>query len=182
MASVTTPEDARKARIEGLVRDHHAFVWRSARHLGVRGADLDDVVQEVFVVVARHLDTLERERERGFLFQTCVFVAAHSRRSIQRRREVADDEHLEQEIDLGSSPEQDAVDAQARVLLQRIVDAMPDDNRIVFVLFEIEQMTMAEVARTLDVPPGTVASRLRRAREILRTHPLARALMGASDE
>jgi RNA polymerase sigma-70 factor (ECF subfamily) len=55
--------------------------------------------------------------------------------------------------------------ARARAELEAILDRMPLDLRAVFVLFELEQMTMAEIAATLDLPPGTVASRLRRGRE-----------------
>jgi RNA polymerase sigma-70 factor (ECF subfamily) len=156
-------DERRKARLEKLVRDHHAFVWRSARRLGVRPADLDDVVQEVFLMASRNLDAIEQER--GYLFRTCVFVCAHARRTLQRRREVVDDERLGAEIDAGATPEESLETNQARARLQAVLDAMPKDLNTVFVLFELERFTMAEIADTLNLPPGTVASRLRRARE-----------------
>jgi RNA polymerase sigma-70 factor (ECF subfamily) len=55
---------------------------------------------------------------------------------------------------------------RARALLDEILEAMPTELRAPFVLFELEEMTMSEIAQTLEIPPGTVASRLRRAREI----------------
>jgi len=162
-----SPSDAlTKARIERLVREHHAFVWRSARRLGVREADLDDVVQEVFLAAAKNIDAIQQGRERGYLFRSCIFLASHARRSFQRRREVVDEDRVSEEIDVQPSPEQAAETSQARARLQAVLDQLPPDFRAVFVLFELEAMTMAEIAETLNVPPGTVASRLRRAREI----------------
>lgn len=176
-AVTTTADERRKARVERLVRDHHAFVWRTARRLGVRDADLDDVVQEVFLAAARNVEAIQHDRERGYLFQTCVFAAAHARRSVQRRREVVDEDRMREEIDRRASPEQNAAASQARARLQAILDAMPEDFRAVFVLFELERMTMAEIAQVLGLPAGTVASRLRRAREIF----LARAAAEQTD-
>lgn len=157
--------DARtKARIERLIHDHYEFVWRSARRLGVRSADLDDVVQEVFVVAARRLDDITHEL--GFLFRACMGAASHARRSVQRRREVVDETRLEHELDWRANPEQEAATAEARARLQAILEEMPEELRIAFVLFELEQFTMSEIAATLKIPAGTVASRLRRAREM----------------
>ncbi|MDF2691978.1 MAG: polymerase sigma factor RpoE [Labilithrix sp.] len=164
------PEAHRRARIEQLVREHHVFVWRSVRRFGVREADIDDVVQEVFLVAAKNIDAIEPGRERGYLFRTSINVAAHARRSFQRRREVVDEERLIAEIDLRPSPEQSAATSEERVRLQAILDTMSVDLRAVFVLFELESMTMADIAEMLRVPPGTVASRLRRARELFMTH------------
>lgn len=165
--AIASPSDViTRARIERLVRDHHAFVWRSARRLGVREADLDDVVQEVFLLAAKNIDDIQQGRERGYLFRSCIFLASHARRSVQRRREVVDEDRLSEEIDIRPSPEQAAAASQARARLQAVLEQMAPDFRAVFVLFELEAMTMAEIAEMLDVPPGTVASRLRRAREI----------------
>ena len=162
-----------RARVERLVREHHAFVWRSARRLGVREADLDDVVQEVFLAAAKNIASIEHGRERGYLFRTCIYVSSHARRSFQRRREVVDDERVGEELDVRPTPEQAAATSQARMRLQNILEQMPADFRAVFVLFELEAMTMVEIAEALGVPQGTVASRLRRARELFMAHASA---------
>jgi RNA polymerase sigma-70 factor, ECF subfamily len=163
-AAATMPDEQRRAKLERLVRDHHTFVWRSAQRLGVPPADVEDVVQDVFVLAARKLD--EVLNERGFLFQTCVFVVSHARRATRRRRVVIDDERVHAEVDGSATPEQNAAASQARATLQVILDEMPEELRVVFVLFELERLTMAEIAEMAGVPSGTVASRLRRAREI----------------
>jgi len=121
-------------------------------------------VQEVFVVAARRLDDITHEL--GFLFRACMGAASHARRSVQRRREVVDETRLEHELDWRANPEQEAATAEARARLQAILEEMPEELRIAFVLFELEQFTMSEIAATLKIPAGTVASRLRRAREM----------------
>ena len=71
-------------------------------------------------------------------------------------------------MDLPSSaadPEAFAQNQQMRALFTQVLEQLALDLRAVFVLYELEDFTMAEIAQTLQLPPGTVASRLRRARE-----------------
>ena len=156
--------ESRTRALERLVRDHHAFVWRSAQRLGAPAADLEDVVQEVFIIASNKLETIQHER--GFLFQTCVYAVGHLRRRVQRRYEVADDDRVQAEVDASPTPEQSLEGAQARAVLQKILDTMPDELRAVFVLFELERLTIREIAEMIGAPQGTAASRLRRAREL----------------
>ncbi len=161
------PDDEHKARFALLVREHHPFVWRSARRLGVSLADVDDVVQEVFLLVARKLDVIENER--GYLFQTCAYVAGHVRRVAQRRREVRDDDRVNAMVDERATPERNAENAEAREQLEIILESMPDDIRSAFVLFELEGFKITEIAEITSAPMGTVGSRIRRGREIFLT-------------
>ncbi len=154
---------AKKARFERLVTEHYGFVWRSARRLGIRTSDLEDIVQEVFLVAARNIDAIESER--GYLFRTCVFACAHARRTIFRRREIVDDDRIHAEVDRAARPDETAEANETRARLQNILDRMPEDLRVVFLLFELERFTMAEISESLSIPTGTVASRLRRARD-----------------
>jgi RNA polymerase sigma-70 factor (ECF subfamily) len=158
------PADEHKARFARLVREHHPFVWRSARRLGVPSSDVDDVVQEVFLLAARKLDVIENER--GYLFQTCAYVAGHVRRVARRRREVTDDESVNAVVDERATPERNAENAEAREQLETILEAMPDDVRSSFVLFELEGFKITEIAEITSAPIGTVGSRIRRGREI----------------
>jgi RNA polymerase sigma-70 factor, ECF subfamily len=159
----TSPGD----RLEALVATHHPFVWRSLRRLGVPDGDVDDAVQQVFLVAHRRLATIVAESERSFLFQTALRVAADSRRASKRRREQAEADVL-QVPDTAANPEELIDQRRARALLDRVLEDMPMDLRAVFVLFELEDMTMAEISTLADIPPGTVASRLRRARQVFR--------------
>jgi RNA polymerase sigma-70 factor (ECF subfamily) len=153
-----------RRRLAAMFSAHFDFVWRSVRRLGVPDDAVDDAAQEVFVVASRRLSSIEDGKEKAFLFGTAVRVASDARRARGRRREQAD-EAIEESTDEAEPADQLVDQKRARELLDDIVAGLPDDTRPVFVLFELEQMTMAEIAVCLDLKPGTVASRLRRARE-----------------
>lgn len=151
-------------RPQRLVQDHQALVWRSLRRLGVPDADLDDAMQEVFLNATKHI--AEITSPRGYLLRACLFAASRARRTIWRRREVYDAETLCSQVDPRETPEQAIEHSEDRRLLQDVLDAIPEQFRIVFILFELERFTTAEIAEYLELPVGTVASRLRRAREL----------------
>jgi RNA polymerase sigma-70 factor (ECF subfamily) len=154
------------ARLRLLLDEHLDFIWRSLRRLGVPMTDVDDCAQQVCWVAARRLAEIQRGSERAFLFSTALRVASEERRSRSRRREVLED--AGEPFDPGPNPEQIAERRRERALLDEVLDAMPMDLRAVFVLFELEEMPTAEIAASLELPAGTVASRLRRAREEFR--------------
>jgi len=155
---------ARETRFRALVGRHFEFVWRSLRRLGVLARDVDDAAQEVFLVAARRLEDFTPERERAFLFGTAMRVASARRRTARRHPEeldAASDEHARNELD----PEELAELSRARPLLQEILDGMSEELRAVFILAEVEELGVREIADLLGVPQGTVSSRLRAARE-----------------
>lgn len=163
------------ARLTALVSAHADLVWRTVRRLGIPPPHTDDVTQEVFVITARKLDVIEQGKENAFLVGVARNVVAHARRSLARRREVLDGEHAGRTVYPGPDPEGTFAEKEARALLDRALDALGDDLRIVLVLHDLEEMTMLEIAQALDIPPGTAASRLRRAREQF-MHAAARLL------
>ena len=152
------------ARLRAIVAAHFDFIWRSLRRLGVPTTDVDDCTQQVFWVAARKLHLIDQGSERAFLFSTALRVASDARRSRARRREVQDEDDL-QRCDPGPSPDEIADQRKARIMLEQVLSALPIDLRAVFVLFELEEMSTTDIATLLDIPIGTVASRLRRARE-----------------
>lgn len=154
---------AREARFRGLVERHYDFVWRSLRRLGVPAADVDDAAQEVFIVAARRLDDFTEDRERAFLFGTASRVCSTRRRTARRHPEQpsdAVDEQLHADLD----PEALAELAQARPLLQGLLEELDTEFRSVFILAELEELAVRDIAGVLGIPEGTVASRLRTAR------------------
>jgi len=156
-------ETEQRTRLSELVRTKYSFVWRNLRRLGVPPSEIDDAAQEVFLTTGRRLAEIARDAEGGFLFRTCEFVALRVRRRLAQRREVGEDE-LASSVDPSASPEQRASQSEARKTLQQILDAMPDEFRSAFVLFEMEQLSIAEIATMLELPVGTVSSRIFRAR------------------
>lgn len=154
---------ASPARVADVVRDHYAFVWRLLRRLGLGVGDADDAAQQVFLSAAPKLGAVEASRERAFLYGVALNVGARARRSLGRRREEPLDAALERET-REPNAEQVLELRQARALLDRLLDDMPEDLRVVFVLFELEELSTPKIAELCQIPVGTAASRLRRAR------------------
>lgn len=150
---------------------HHAhadFVWSTLQRFGVRDADLEDALQEVFVVVHRRLDSYDgTSKVTTWLYGIAMRVAAAFRRRAHVRREKVVDEvpegfdHDEQSL----SPEELTSRKQARATLDAILDSMDLDRRAVFVMFEVEELSCDEIAAIVGIPTGTVYSRLHKARK-----------------
>jgi RNA polymerase sigma-70 factor (ECF subfamily) len=160
--AVAGPVSEAEARLRALVGRHFDVTFRLLRRLGVPASDLDDAMQEVIWVLSRKLDQVEPDRERAFMLSTAYRVASTLRRTLRRRRE--DPESLVSSSGAESDPEALLERRRARALLDRLLDQLPLEQRSVFVLFELERFTMVEIAEALGLRPGTVASRLRRAR------------------
>ena len=152
------------ARLSTLVKDHYDFVWRTLRHLGLGAAPAEDGAQQVMCVLARRFDEELPGAERAFLFSTAIRVASTLRRSAKRHPESTG-----VEFESIAEPAQDIEgmldDRRGYEVLQGVLDAMPLELRVVFVLYELEEFTVPEVATTLAIPLGTATSRLRRARD-----------------
>jgi RNA polymerase sigma-70 factor (ECF subfamily) len=165
MASGEVTRDATLAR---LLNQHFRMVWRALRRLGVPEHAVDDAAQEVFLVASRKLDDIEAGRERRFLYGVALRVAANARRARAARPEVPLAELVEEAAAGAPNPESLLDQKRARELLDVALETMPDELRTAFVLFELEGCTGPEVAELCDIPLGTAASRLRRAREAFR--------------
>lgn len=152
-------------RLEVLVRAHFESTWRFVRRLGFPEHDVDDVMQEVILVVARKLENISVGSERAFVMSTAYRVAADLRRA-RGRRIAVDVDDVRNLADALPGPDALTDQHRARHLLEQVLETMPLELRAVFVLYELEGSTMAEIAETLSLAPGTVASRLRRAREL----------------
>lgn len=152
-------------RLERMFNEHHDFIWRLLRRLGLSSGSADDAAQHVFLVAAERLNDIRPGSERSFLFGTALRIARSQSRNAQRWV-------LEEDMDFRRSeagrPEELLDQQRAIDLMGRILEGMSLELRTVFVLSEIEGMTMPEVAALVEIPVGTAASRLRRAREAFR--------------
>jgi RNA polymerase sigma-70 factor, ECF subfamily len=167
-APVTTAgaeTNPREARLAGLLREHFRTVWRALRRFGVPEANADDAAQEVFIIASRKLESIEPGREKRFLHAVALRVAANARRARDVRPESAESPTIERTLTSLPNPEALLDRKQARELLDSVLDAMTEDLRTAFVLFELEGYSAPEVAEMLEIPLGTATSRLRRARE-----------------
>ncbi len=152
-----------RLRLERLFKDHHQTVWRTLRRRGLTPEVAADVTQQAFLIAAERLDDIALGSERAFLMATALRLAISSSR-LERRMELADD------MDVHPSRGRDPTDARTNIDLLDSILARIDPTLVeVFVLFELEEMSSPEIAKLLQIPVGTIASRLRRAREAFRS-------------
>ncbi len=140
------------------------YAWRALRGLGVRDADVDDACQEVFLVVHRRLASFDpRSSSRTWVYGICLRVASDYRRRPHRARERSLDEAPE----IAAAPVQEEELERRRALawLDGVLDALDDAKRATFVLFEIEQVPMKEIAAAMGCPLPTAYARLQAARQ-----------------
>jgi RNA polymerase sigma-70 factor (ECF subfamily) len=155
---------------DAIYEDLVEFVWRTVRRMGVRAADADDVVQDVFVIVHHRLAEFEgRSQLKTWIFKILVHVVRHYWRTHQRKPgdRAGEDVALLQTLpaDRESGPAASLERVEAVRILDRLLAGLDEDKREVFVLAEIEEMTAVEIAEIVDANPNTVASRLRAARQ-----------------
>lgn len=165
-APVNVTETRPPLDLATVFRENAPFAWRALRRLGVPERDVEDVCQEVFVIVHRRLADFEgRSSVRTWIYGICARVASDYRRSGRVRREIVTD--APPEASGGAAQHEALAMKQAREALDRILDTLDEDKRAVFVLYEIEQLPMAEVAEALGCPLQTAYSRLHAARKIV---------------
>lgn len=148
-----------------VFREHGAFVFRLLRRLGIPDSDLDDLVQDVFVIVHRAIDRYEeRSHLRAWLYRITVREASRWRRARPPQANV-DIEELVASSTAG--PEEQAQATEARADFERLLSVLDEDRRTVFVLYEVEELAMEDVAKAVDCPVPTAYSRLRSARKLV---------------
>lgn len=150
-----------------LVGDHFDFVWRLLRRLGLSPADADDAAQHVFMISTQKTASITAGSERSYLYGVALRVAQNHKRKLKRRPEQGELTGLDLADDK-PRPDEAASLREARDLLDRLLEGLPNELRRVLVLAEIEQLEVAEIAALEGLPVGTAASRLRRARAVFR--------------
>ena len=140
--------------------------WRGLRRLGVRDSDLDDAVQDVFVVVHRKLDDFEgRSSIRTWLFGIVIRVARRYRRGDQRHPETPLEGEVEATLSGGTLPDAQAADAEAVRILYALLEELDEEKREAFVMAELEELSAPEIAEALSLNLNTVYARIRAARK-----------------
>jgi RNA polymerase sigma-70 factor, ECF subfamily len=162
--ATSRPAESSQQRALALVRDHFDFVWRLLCRLGVPHADADDAAQQVFIVATQRLSQIPSTGERTFLYGTALRTAGTLRRN-QRRRARWVEPGAADCVSPEPQPDAELERRQALAFLDEVLQRLPDELREVFVLCEIEELTAPQVAAIAGIPAGTVASRLRRARQ-----------------
>jgi RNA polymerase sigma-70 factor (ECF subfamily) len=150
--------------INAVVSEHGAFVWRVLRHLGVRESQLDDLGQEVFVVLLERPDAFQgRSSLRTFLYGVCRNVARTARKKKPRETGV---EHVPDQA-VPATQERSLFIKENRERLIGVLGELSEEQRMIFVLYEIEELSMEEIAQALSAPLRTCYSRLEVARKLV---------------
>lgn len=163
-----------------IIRQQAPFVWRALRHLGVPPAQLEDLSQEVFIVMWRNLVRFRGDSAlTTWIYGICRNVAWDVWRKRKRSREQPHGQPPEPPVAETQTPELARREHSQR--LHEALQALPESTRMVFVLYEIESMDMADVAAAVGCTPSTAYSRLYSARDRLR-RGLTRAGVIESDQ
>jgi len=165
--------DRGELTLEGLVRQHLDFIWRLLRRLGLSAADAEDAAQQVLLVAAAKLDSVEPGKARTFLYGVALRIASNARRGQRRSLRTQQERSNVAAAELSPRgsvpwPDQLAELARAQALLDELLAELPEELARCLFLAEIEQCSVPEVAELEGIPVGTAASRLRRARQEFR--------------
>jgi RNA polymerase sigma-70 factor, ECF subfamily len=173
-------DSVQASRVQQIVLEHLDAIWRTARRLGVPPFEVDDVAQEVAMVVLRRASVIQPGRERAFVIGSTARIASNWRRSRRRQPQpLADAAAGFAEVGravlappggAGDSAQEASLErAQGLALLEAALQEMTPRQRLVFTLFELEELSAREIAEQLEIPEAAVVSRLRRGREVFQS-------------
>lgn len=155
---------------DAIYDEYFDLVWRNLRRLGVPEANLDDAAQEVFLVVHRRLGQFEgRSSLKTWLFSIVTRVASDARRTLRRKSPHTRTKDSAIDADLvvderANRPDETLERQESARLLHRLLDELDDEKRTVFVLVELEEMTVPEIADAIGENINTIYARLRASR------------------
>lgn len=160
---------ASEPSFDELFEAYAAFVWRALKRLGVPPGDVADASQEVFLVVHRRLASFEaRSSVRSWIYGICLKVASSWRRKAQQRGTAPLSEPVEEPASGAVGLDDELERRRTRALLVAALEQLDEDKRDVFVLYELEELSMSEVADAVGCPLTTAYSRLHAARKQVR--------------
>ncbi|WLI91602.1 RNA polymerase sigma factor [Massilia sp. R2A-15] len=158
-----------------LMRRHNQLLFRTARSILRDDAEAEDALQDAYLQAWRSIGQFRADAQLSTWLTRIVINEALARtRKSARRADImplhpaAEPADYPSEASMEDSPESGALRAESRALLEKSIDALPDQFRTVFVLRALEEMSGEEVAACLDIPEATVRSRFFRARALLR--------------
>jgi RNA polymerase sigma-70 factor (ECF subfamily) len=173
-ASAST-ERAAALDLASVYASQRDFVWLTLQRMGVRRSDLDDVFQDVFMIVHKRLDSYRPDAKlSAWLYGICLRCVSRHRRRAFRRRERPEGVELEARGDGASAwhsaapgPDARLDELERRVRLDRVLDVLDPEHRAMVVMYEIEELSCAQISALTGVAVGTIHSRLHYARRKL---------------
>jgi RNA polymerase sigma-70 factor, ECF subfamily len=161
-----TPKSTEVSSFDSIYRQYFDFVWASARRLGIGEESIDDVVQEVFIVIHARVHTLEQpDALRSWIYGVVRRTASGHRRT---QRSTTSNITFNTEVEAASlrpTPSDLAEQSDKVRLLYSLLDELEATRREVFMLVELDELSVPEAAELLQIPLNTAYSRLRLARQ-----------------
>lgn len=179
-----------EAAFETIMRRHNQLLFRTARSILKSDEWAEEAVQDAFVRAWLALDTFRAESKLSTWLVRIVTNEALGRLRRAKIHTIPLEDAMtspDPKLQLaladtpGSGPEQSAVRAQVRSLIEQQIDLLPDDYRTTFMLREVEGLSARDVAKALDIPVATVRTRAFRARKLLREGLLGKVEADLSD-
>jgi len=159
--------------ISGLVEQHYRSVYAYAYRLTGKASDAEDLTQQTFLIAQQKIDQLRDDgKARHWLFRITrnQFI-----RTLEKKRPLTESDS---KIEIGEIPEITMLDQFDSEMLQRAIDELPDDYRLVVLMYYFDELSYKEIAAEIDAPIGTVMSRLARAKTALRNKMSQAAVQG----
>jgi RNA polymerase sigma-70 factor, ECF subfamily len=162
------PELSRPVEFASVFREQFSYVWNTLTRMGIAARDLEDLTHDVFLNVYRQLGSYDATRPlRPWLFGFAFRMASDYRRLARHRREL---------VGVAAEPSDRApladaalISAEERALVETALQHVKLDRRAVLMLHDIDGFSIPEVAESLSLPLNTAYSRLRVARDDLRS-------------
>lgn len=164
--SRSVTQSAVSREIEALVREHSRLVFRIAYSVVRNHSDAEDIVQEVFLRLARH-GARGIEDPKSWLCRIAWRVSVDRYRSLARAHHEEFDERLHAPFAFAANTEQEAISREALALLDRLIATLPRKERDALLLTSVEEMSSAEAARVLGTTETSIRGRVFRARQRL---------------
>ncbi|HKO51023.1 MAG TPA: sigma-70 family RNA polymerase sigma factor [Polyangiaceae bacterium] len=167
MSAPSRAQPAAALDFQHVFSEHCKFVWRVLARLGVHQSDLPDVCQEVFLVVHRQLGNFDPTRAAlsSWMYGICLRSASDYRRRRVRRKETSAE--AAPVVARAEHQFEDLAQRRAWHRLEAVLDAMDAGKRAAFVLYELENLPMSQVAAILSCPLQTAYARLHAARRLV---------------
>ena len=177
--AVAQTRDGAPERLTQIMQANNQRMFRIARSILRDSHEAEDVVQDAFIKAFTNAGALrDLDKITAWLAKITVNLAKDRLRQISRRRQLINatehadvipiDRDFQKDLDAQTSPERHAAMSDIRHMIEGEIDRLPDDFREVFIMREIEQMSIAETSTLLGIQPATVKTRLHRAKLLLR--------------
>lgn len=160
--------DGRKQLFELLMRKYNARLYRVAMSIVNNDGEAEDIMQATYIKAYEKLETFEQRSTFGTWITRILINESLGRLKKQKRFVTMAEDHTRQDTGAAQNPDRQLINKELRMALEQAMLQLPEKYRLVFVLREVEDMSIAETVDTLGITEANVKVRLNRAKTMLR--------------